>query len=443
MKKSIVRFAPGRIIITAFILGILVGTALLALPMARRVSIPIIDLFFTSTSIICVTGLLTVPLTSFTPFGQCIILILMQLGGLGLITMTIFVLSLFMEFGFGTQILAGKLLELESWKNIKGLLLFIIIFSVIAELLGALFIFVFLKPYFSFWHTLFLSLFHSVASFCDAGLSLFPDSMLLFQRHPAFLLVTAMLMLSGGMGFITWREIVLYLRSFKDKRRHHFSLHSRIVLSAALIIIPISTLLFWLLERNNTLAYLSFPYAVVNSFFNITAMRSTGFSSVIPIELNLATIFLIMLLCFIGSAPGSTGSGVKTTSFAIFISMISAAIQGRTSVEIKGRRIPRDQVYKSLAIIALSITWILLITFILLITEKGWDFLDILFEVVSAFATLGISLGITPFLSWFGKIMIITTMIIGRIGSMTVILALRRSKEPREYEYPEERVLLS
>jgi trk system potassium uptake protein TrkH len=264
--------------------------------------------------------------------------------------------------------------------------------------------------------------------------------MMIFQKHPLFLLVTTALMFSGGMGFITWREIVYYIRSLRDKRKHHFSLHSKIVFSVAGIILVTGTLIYWFLERNNTLTMLSTPYALLNSFFNVASMRSTGFTTVIPTELNLATLLLIMLICFIGAAPGSTGSGIKTTCFAIFLAMIRAATQGRTSVELKGRRIPRDQVYKALSI---SIGWILLATFILLITEKGGDFLDILFEVISAFATLGLSLGITPFLSQTGKIVIIITMIIGRIGSMTVILALRRQKEPHEYEYPEERVLLS
>lgn len=443
MLINIVRFAPGRIIITAFLFGIVVGTALLALPAARKVPISLLDLFFTATSLLCVTGLMTVPLSSFTSFGHFIILILMQLGGLGLITMTIFVLSLFMEFGFGTQILAGKLLELESWKNIKELLFFIITLSICIELIGAALFFLILVPHFSLSTTVFLSLFHAIASFCDAGLSLFPGNMLLFQKQGLFLLVTCVLMVSGGLGFITWREIFLYIQSLRQPRRHHFSLHSKIVMSMALIILVISTILFWLLERNNTLALLSAPYAFLNSLFNATAMRSTGFTSIWPAELNLATLFLIMIVSFIGSSPGSTGSGIKTTTFAIFVAMVQAAIQGRTSVEIKKRRIPRDQVYKSLAIIALSITWILVATFVLLITERGWDFLDIIFEVVSAFATLGISLGITPFLSAVGKLIIITTMIIGRIGSMTVVLALRRQTEPREYEYPEERVLLS
>jgi trk system potassium uptake protein TrkH len=443
MIKNIVRFAPGRIIIVAFTFGILVGTLLLSLPAARHVPIPFLDLFFTSTSLLCVTGLFTIPLTSFTFFGKCVILLLMQLGGLGLITMTIFVLSLFMEFGFGTQILAGKLLELESWKNIKGLLSFIIFFALIVELIGAILFFLFLIPHFAWRTSLFVAVFHAVSSFCDAGLTWFPNSMMIFQKHPLFLLVTTALMFSGGMGFITWREIVYYIRSLRDKRKHHFSLHSKIVFSVAGIILVTGTLIYWFLERNNTLTMLSTPYALLNSFFNVASMRSTGFTTVIPTELNLATLLLIMLICFIGAAPGSTGSGIKTTCFAIFLAMIRAATQGRTSVELKGRRIPRDQVYKALSIISLSIGWILLATFILLITEKGGDFLDILFEVISAFATLGLSLGITPFLSQTGKIVIIITMIIGRIGSMTVILALRRQKEPHEYEYPEERVLLS
>ena len=160
-------------------------------------------------------------------------------------------------------------------------------------------------------------------------------------------------------------------------------------------------------------------------------------------ELHLATLFIVMIISFIGSSPGSTGSGIKTTTFAVVLATIHAAISGHTSVEMKGRRIPKDQVFKALAVLSLSMGWILIVTFCMLLTESSWEFFDILFEVVSAFATLGISTGITPSLTISGKLLISFTMIVGRIGSLTLLLAMmRRRKDVHEYEYPEERIML-
>jgi trk/ktr system potassium uptake protein len=441
-SKRIVKFSPGRILLASILAAISLGTILLLLPISHNVPIPFIDLFFTATSVTCVTGLLTVPLSSFTPFGQMILLFLMQIGGLGLITMTIFILSIFVQLGLTTQLLAGQMLELESWKNIKSLLIFIFKLTIFFELIGAVLVFFSIRQEFSLFQSVFLSLFHAVSSFCDAGINLFPHGMIGYNRNAIMLLTTSCLMLFGGLGFITWYEIFDYLKSYVNKKRVILSLYAKIVLSTTFFLLLSSIILYWILERNNTFVAMNSTYAFLNTLFNTISSRSTGFVTINPLDLNIATLFMVMVISFIGSAPGSTGSGIKTTTFAIFIATIKTAILGRTSVELKGRRIARDQVYKALAVISLSCAWILGTTFLLLITEQTWQFFDILFEVVSAFATLGISTGVTPYLSITGKIFIISSMIIGRIGSLTVILALRRRPEKREYEYPEERVML-
>jgi trk/ktr system potassium uptake protein len=441
-KKSL-RFAPGRTILISILSAICIGTLLLLLPASRTVPISFIDLFFTATSVTCVTGLLTVPLNNFTPFGHVIILILMQIGGLGLITLSIFIMSLFIRLGLTTQLLAGQVFELESWKNIKGLLFFIFKLTFILELMGTVIIFVTIKNDYSFIRALFLSLFHAVSAFCAAGLSLFPHSMVIFNHNPTVLLTISFLMLFGGLGFITWHELFEYAKScLEKKRRRNLSLYSKIVLSTSSFITVSAAVLYWMLERNNTFHAMSTPIAILNTLFNAIASRGAGFTTVIPTEMHVATLFVVMMLAFIGSSPGSTGSGIKTTTFAIFIATIKTAILNKSSVELKGRRIAKDQIYKALAIISLSIAWILLTTFCLLITESSWEFFDILFEVVSAFATLGMSTGITPFLSPIGKVFIIASMIIGRLGSLTALLALQKRREKPEYEYPEERVML-
>lgn len=441
--KKIVQDYPGRLILLSLLAAIGTGTFLLWLPISRTKPLSLIDIFFTSTSVTCVTGLLTIPLSSFTPFGQVIILILMQIGGLGLITMSIFVMSLFIEFGLGTQVLAGKLLELESWKNIKNILFFIIKLSLVTELAGALLIFMIINKEFSLSKGIFIAFFHAISSFCDAGLSLFPHGMMYYQNNYWMLAITSFLMLFGGLGFIVWHELLLSLRSWWQNKKIHLSLHTKIVLSTTSSIIIIATILFWILERSNTLHGLTPGLTIVNALFNTISSRSTGFLTVYAFDLHIATLFIIMIICFIGSSPGSTGSGIKTTTFAVYCASIRAALSGKTSVEIKGRRLGRDQILKAIAIIGLSQIWIFITVFCLLITEQRGDFLDILFECVSAFSTLGISLGLTPYLSNTGKLFIILSMLIGRIGSFTFILALRKKTEIAEYKYPEERVMLS
>ena len=355
----------------------------------------------------------------------------MQIGGLGLITLTIFIMSIFVELRMATQLLAGRMLELESWKNIKSLLYFIFKFTLILELIGAFITFFVIRNDFSLIHSIFLSLFHSVSSFCDAGFTLFPQGMITYSKNAPMLIMTSALMLFGGLGFITWHELLEYGKAFYHKKRRFLSLYSKIVLSTTALIVISTGILFWILERNNTFYQMSPGMAFLNTIFNAIASRSTGIMTIQTSELQIATLFIILIVAFIGSSPGSTGSGIKTTTFAIFLATIRSTIMGQTSVHIKGRRIARDQVLKAATIIALSIGWIIVTIFCLLITERSWQFFDILFIVVSAFSTLGLSTGITPYLSATGKIFIIATMIIGRIGSLTVMLALRKKKETK------------
>lgn len=448
IKKRLSRFSPGRIIFLSIFFTILSGTMLLALPIAQVKPIPLIDLFFTATSATCVTGLFTVPIHSFTTFGHCIILLLIQIGGLGLITLSLFLMSIFANLGLATQLMAGQLLEIEQWKNVKKILLFIIGVTVFTESIGALCILTKLKNEFPLGKACFLSLFHAVSSFCNAGISLFQDGMYSYSTNYTILITTIILMFCGGLGFITWNEIIKYLYSLKKKKRYHFSLHSKIILYGSAILISTATLLFLILEYNNNFESMNPIATIVNALFYAVSLRSTGFITTNINSAQLATILLIMIISFIGSSPGSTGSGVKITTFTLFLATIKSVIFGRTAVEIRGRRIVTDQIHKAIAIISLSFFWIIISTFCLLITEQRWDFMSLLFEEISAFATLGISVGLTPYLSLIGKSLIMTSMIVGRIGSLTLILALRtlalRKKiDAPEFSYPEERVMLS
>jgi trk system potassium uptake protein TrkH len=231
---------------------------------------------------------------------------------------------------------------------------------------------------------------------------------------------------------------------FSSKKAHRFSLHSKIILYGSGMLLLITSLLFFFLEYYNTLRTLNFPLKIINAIFHAISFKSCGFILGNLTDFLPATLFFIMLIGLIGSSPGSTGSGFKITTFILFLNTIKAAINGETSVEIFEREIPLDQIFKVIAIISLGLGWILFTTFCLLLIETNWSFLDIFFETVSAFSNVGYSLKGSEKLSEFGKLFIIATMFIGRIGSLTFILGLKLKtrKETTEYSYPEERVML-
>ena len=448
-QRALAQFSPGRLILLALFATIAVGALLLALPLARTVPMAPIDIIFTSTSVTCVTGLFTVPIEHFTFFGHCVILVLMQIGGLGLITLMLFVWSLLSNMGLATQLMAGQLLEIESWKNIKKIIIFIISVTTIIEACGALVLY-FVQPVAQLpVHRLFCALFHSVSAFCSTGISIFGNNLVGFANHGSFLLITALLMLIGGLGFITIYELLYHWASVRAHKRHHLSLQCRLVLAGTLAAILTGTVLIWMLEHENSFAPLGAMSTVINSVFHAISCRSTGFITVNVTEFQLATLFLFMVISFIGSAPGSTGSGIKLTTLAVYIATVKAAITGTQSVNIGSRQIAKEQVNKAIAIVALSFLWIILTTFCLLITEARFTFLDIFFESVTAFSNLGLSTGITGHLTTMGKLFIMFSMIAGRIGSLTLILALRKialrrtAQQTQEFSYPQERIMLS
>ncbi len=436
-------FPPEQIVLFSILVTIAIGTLLLSLPISQEKPLPFLDLFFTATSATCVTGLFTIPIDQFTLFGKAVLLLLIQIGGLGLITMTFFFLSAFVNLGMGTRLIAGRILEIESWKQIKKILLLIILVTVCCEFIGTLCFFVVLSSKYSVGLAWFIALFHAISSFCSSGITLLDGGMSAYSSSYVMLCITMLLMFIGELGFITWQEIGDWIKATLRKKQYRFSLHSKIVLSASTSMLVCSGIIFWILEHKNMLANLTITQTITNTLFYAISFRSTGFLLTNIGSFQLATIMLIMLITFVGSAPGSTGSGIKITTFVIFLAMVKAAISGKTTVTIKGRTLPLSQVYRSIAIVSISLGWVILTTFCLLITEQGFSFIEVFFESMSAFTSLGISTGITASLSTIGKLFIVTSMIIGRIGSFTLILALKlRKKKEAEFTYPEERVML-
>lgn len=442
-KRFASRFPPEQIVLFALIIAVGLGTFLLSLSISHAQPVGLLDAIFTAASAITVNGMFTIPIDHFSLFGKAVILALIQIGGLGLITMTLFFLSLVMNLGLGTQLMAGQILEIDSWRQIKKLLLYVILVTVICEFIGTLCIFGVICNSYSIGIAWFYALFHAVSSFCSAGITLLDGGMSSYSGSYLIVIVTMLLMFIGELGFVTWREIGKWIKATFKKKPYRFSLHSRIVLYGSTILLTCSGIVFWILEHKNILANESVANSILSTTFYAISFRSTGFLLTSIGSFHLATIMLIMFISFIGSAPGSTGSGIKITTFAVFIAAIKAAISGKSIVTIQGRTIPLPQVYRSVAILSLGLGWVFLSTFCLLITEQGFSFIQIFFESMSAFSSLGMSTGITSSLSTLGKIFILVSMIIGRIGSFTLILALKlKKKKEAEFSYPEERVML-
>lgn len=438
--KQFIKNYPAHSVLLSLFVTICVGFILLALPICQKKSIGLLDLFFTSASLTTVTGMLTVSLQDFTIYGHFVMLILMQIGGLGLMTMSLFLMSLFVDLGLYTQILASEILSIQSFKDTKRILLFIIKLTCICEFVGAVIIFFIIRHDYTLKQALFLSIFHAVSSFCNVGLSLFSHDAISYNNNIFMCFTTTMLVLFGCLGFVTWHEFLKYCKQWN--RHPRISWNTIIVVKAFFLTMAVSTILFWLLERNNTLNSMSAVQTFFTMLFIGISTKSAGF---LPVDLNYvqpATILLLAVTAFIGAAPSSTGGGIKMGAFAIFLAVVRATIYGTSHIDIQGRSIARDQVFKALSIISLASSWIIIVSFCLLITEHTYGFMDIFFETISAFANNGISTGLTKWLTPIGKLFIIATMIIGRIGALTLIIGMRSSSETKNYSYPEERVIL-
>lgn len=440
--------SPGRILILSFLLVITVGAFLLSLPIARVVDIPLIDILFTATSATCVTGLKLVPMSYFSFFGQCIILGLIQIGGLGLMTLSIFLVSLVLNLNLVTRLVAGRILDFEFFGKIKTFLKLIIGFTFITEFFGAVILYFYFKNIFPLGKALYYSIFHSISSFCNAGVTLFEPGISILASNSLPLLTIAILVLFGGIGFVVWYEIgnnifMAFRNWWNDEpKKITTSLHTKVVLVTSSVLVLFGAIIFFILERAKSLKDFSLWHQIVNSFFLSVSTRTAGFDTVDIARMGLPILLIIIVLMFIGASSSSTGGGIKVSTFTIFVATIVAIVKNKETVEIFGRSISSEQIFKTTVIIALSLGWIGLTTFILLITEPQFTFIQILFESVATFSTAGFSTGITPFLSNIGKYVLMLSMLLGRLGALTLVLALRKKDDKQLYKYPEERVLL-
>lgn len=443
--------SPSTILVAGFAATIAMGTALLMLPvMSVEGRLGLVDALFTATSAVCVTGLVVVDTgTHFTKTGQWIILLLIQVGGLGIFTFSTF----FMLVLRGKTTLKGRLLIQETmthfpYRNLLSLLRNILLFTFGAEMLGALCLWLALRERFTATTAAYFSIFHSVSAFCNAGFSLWANNLEDYCGNVPVTLTIMVLIVVGGLGFTVVTEVGGNLVR-KRSEFSRLSLNSRVVLTTTLVLIVAGALLFWFLERPNALASMSHSEQALASVFQSVTARTAGFNTVRTSDLTSATLFVLIGLMFIGASPGSVGGGVKTTTFAIYVAMIVSYLRGKENVEMFGRTIPTQISSKAMATIATSFALVIVSALLIQILEghrldspTHVHFLDWLFEVVSAYGTVGLSTGVTPALGKASKLVIIGTMFAGRVGPLGLALSLFGREAVQRFKYPEENVMI-
>lgn len=433
--------SPAQILVVGFAICIFVGTGLLMLPFAvtTDVTLSFIDALFMATSAVCVTGLAVVdPGSQLSMFGQIVIMLLFQLGGLGFMTLaSMMAILLGKRITIKERLLLKEALNQNSLQGIVRLVQYIILMSLAIEALGAVLLAVAFSSHMPLSQAIYFGIFHSVSAFNNAGFDLFSNSLLNYQTNLVVQLTVVVLLVTGGLGFIV-------LLNIYQQRRHlsKLTVHSKLTIVTSLSLLIGATLIIFVLEYNqNALAHLSIGHQFLNSFFQSASARSAGLSTVNLAHLNDATVMIIILLMFIGASPGSTGGGVKTTTFAIAVLMVWNVLRGRSEISVFYRTISSQIIIKALVLITLSVSLILVVTTLLTLSEEA-PFLALLFETVSAFGTVGLSVGVTSQLSEFGKFLLTITMFAGRVGPLTLFFALASQNTQRGYRYPEDNVFV-
>ncbi|NLW19227.1 MAG: potassium transporter Trk [Candidatus Cloacimonetes bacterium] len=434
---------PPMSLMLSFMLVILIGTVLLMLPVAtvRKEVTPFVDALFTATSATCVTGLTVYDIGSyFSKFGQIVILLLIQIGGLGIMTVsTAFALLLGRNIDLKLKNVMSQVVGGTNRVNVLHLLKNIVIVTVSVELVGAL---VLLSKFIhgnTLSRAIYLSVFHSVSAFCNAGFSVFPDNMAGFGNSAIVSLVIPILIVIGGLGFTTIIDLLRYF--FKKDRVNSLNLHTKIVLVTTSVLILGGMIAFMTLEYQGTMKGFTAPHRFLSSFFQSVTLRTAGFYSLDFGAMSKAVIFVSMILMFIGASPGSTGGGIKTTTFAVLGLTMLSLLKGRKDISVFGRRIPSDNFREAAGLVFLSVAIVFFAVLALLLVEP-FSLDKLLFEAISAFGTVGLSMGITPFLSPVGRILITILMYVGRIGPLTLIYAFAVRSNKTNIKFAEETIAI-
>lgn len=444
--KEMLTLKPAQILAAGFALVILIGAILLDTPFAtvsgERVGF--INALFTATSAVCVTGLVVVDTgTYFNRFGHLVIMLLIQIGGLGFMTMgTLIAFLVGRRISLKSRLLMQRALGQNTLAGIIRLVRRVLISTFLVELAGAMLLSFSFVPIYGWRQGLFFSLFHSVSAFCNAGFDLIGNgvSLVPFQGNPNVIFTIGTLIIVGGLGF----TVIVDLIETRNLRR--ISLNSKVVLATTALLLATGFLTVLLFELNNpaTLGPMSWKDKLLNAYFHSVTPRTAGFNSLQMADLSMATVFITMMLMFVGGSPSSTAGGAKTTTVATLFIAVRAIILGREDSNVFHRRIPADAIRNAMAVFSVSMALVVLVTLCLTVTESTHSLMEILFETISAFATVGLSLGMTPDLSDFGKLLLSLTMFAGRIGPITLVLALSGVKETSRtlYHYPEDKITI-
>ncbi|WP_279230355.1 TrkH family potassium uptake protein [Thermohalobacter berrensis] len=437
------RIDPAQFLVVGFIALILIGATLLNLPIASEngKSIGFVDALFTSASAVCVTGLIVVSTpTHWSLFGEIVILILIQVGGLGIMTMATLVSILIgKKITLKERLIMQEELNQFSLAGLVKLTKYVIISTFTIEGIGAILLSSRFIPRYGVVKGIWFSIFHAISAFCNAGFDLTGNSMVPFAEDVIVNLTIVSLVIIGGLGYTVYIDITKN-RSFKK-----FSLHTKLVLVITAVLLVLGFIVILITEYNNpeTLGKLSFKGKILASLFHSMTPRTAGFNTVDTGSLTISAAFLTMIFMFIGGSPASTAGGVKTTTVGAIFLAVFAVIKGKDDVETYNRRLPHSMIFRALAVVGIGMFLIVFVTMILSITEKA-SFLDILFETISAFGTVGLSRGLTPNLSTIGRLLITVTMFAGRVGPLTIAFAIakKQRKNKGTYRFPEERIIV-
>ena len=433
------KFAPSttQIILLSFLVTILVGSVLLSLPIssADGKAVPYLDALFTATTSTCVTGLVTLPTVStWSVFGQIVILLLIQIGGLGLITvMSGIMLMLNRKMGIGDRLLVQDAFNLNTMAGLDKFLKKVLLGTLIIEGIGAaLYMLVFVPEFGA--RGIWISVFNSVSAFCNAGIDIIGENSLCnYATNPIINIVTSALIVLGGLGYIVWWDVLRVIKSRSKKNRkifRHLTLHSKIAITVSLGLILVGAILIFIFEYSNpsTIGEMSLFDKIQVSFFQSVTTRTAGFATIPQENLTNASAAISVILMLVGGSPVGTAGGMKTVTIAALVCSASATIRNKKGATLFGRRLSDDSIKKAVAVVIMFMTICATSTVLLMATNET-SVIDAVYETVSATATVGLSRNLTATLNTFGKLLIITTMYFGRVGPISLVIALGSKNE--------------
>lgn len=446
MKKIFSKLTPPQVLTFGFLAIIFVGAFILRMPVSQQTGVHVnfLDALFTAVSATAITGLTVVnTAATWSTFGQVVLLVMIEIGALGFMTFAVLLFAITgQRLDLKARLMAQQALNLRNLADVKSVLSYVFSLSAIIQIVGAVLMLPDFIPRFGIGRGIYLSVASSISAFGNAGFTFFDKPVSFLQNDPYILIIWMLLITAGSLGFLVWRDLLLF------HRQRRVSLHTKVALNVSGWLIGLSFAMFLFTE--NVLAPLahtsSLGHRILDSLFLAVVPRTAGLEVVPLSNISAAGIMIITLLMFVGGTPGSTSGGIKTTTLGILWMQSLAALRGQEQVNFGGRRFSPKIVIKAMMLAVISIVFVAAVSLLLIVTEtisKGQGMEYIVFEVISAFSTTGFSLGLTPHLTNFGEIVIMIVMFIGRVGLYTVMFSVMNIREkPSSYQYPTEEVII-